>query len=66
MLSNAKRIAIQSLRDSLTNQEKLEAAIELLRCSKGDDNEGQIVLYTGLMYDNDYKVVEFSTSEVIE
>lgn len=57
MISNEDRAAIQKLRDSMTFEARLDAAVELLRCDIGEDNYGQILLYTGLTYGPQQRVV---------
>ena len=59
MLSDKNRNAIRLLRSQLSAEGRLLAAVELLACDIGDDNDGQIVLYSDLMYDHSGKVVPF-------
>ena len=63
MLSNDNRLAIQTLRETLTLEARLAAAIELLQCDFGEDNDGQILLYTDMAYDSHRCVVVFNLPE---
>jgi arginine decarboxylase-like protein len=50
---------LRALRKTLTKEDRLAAAIEMLLCDIGCDSDGQIVLYSGLQYDESQNVVPF-------